>query len=210
MNDRLELWTAPAALVVISLMVAASVIATTGTHPIAMAMVVLLGVGLALITIDTGSHSMVLFTAAYLLMVLNLAVRRLEIDAPLTWTVLGLLVLASTDAMRLAFARRRRADVEAGVTVSAVRGFVVVAVCSLATGGVVVAIGDSTANASWLLVPLALVLAVFGVVALSVVMGRNPGQHDSRRWQPGERLLAPPRDASDDPSFTSSMPPPPR
>ncbi len=210
MNERLELYTSPAALVTISVMVAASVVGTIGNHPAGMAIVVLLGVALTLITIDTGSHSMLMFSAAFLVMVLALAVNLLGIDGPLPWTVVGLIVLAFADAMRLAFAGRRNAEVEPAVIGSVLVGFAMVAAGSLLTGGLVVVLSDSATNASWLLVPLALVMAVVGAVGLAVGMGRSPGVHDKRRWRPGERLLAPPREASDDPSFTTSLPPPPR
>lgn len=210
MSERLELYTTPAALVAIMMMVAASVVGTIGNHPAAMAMVVILGVAMTLITIDTGSHSMLMFSAAFLAMVLALAVSRLGIGGALPWTVVGLVLLGFADATRLAFAVRRDADVEPAVTVSVIVGLAVVSVGSLATGGLVAILDNSATNASWLLVPLALILAVIGVVGLAVAMGRAPGQYDKRRWQPGERLLAPPREASDDPSFGSSMPPPPR
>ncbi len=210
MSERLELYTSPAALVVISMMVAASVVGTVGNHPAAMAMVVILGVALTLITIDTGSHSMLMFSAAFLVMVLALAVNRLGIDGALPWTIVGLIVLAFADATRVAFAGRRDADVESAVVGSVFVGFAMVAAGSLLTGGLVVFLNNSATNASWLLVPLALVLAVVGAVGLAVAMGRSPGEHDRRRWRPGERLLAPPREASDDPSFTTSLPPPPR
>jgi hypothetical protein len=91
-----------------------------------------------------------------------------------------------------------------------ISGLVVVAVASALTAVVVAAVSDANTNAKWLLVPLALTLAVVGVVGLAVAVSRSPGQFDKRRWKPGERLMPPPRDASDDPSFKTSMPPPPR
>jgi hypothetical protein len=210
MTGRLEAYATVPAVVAVVIMVAGSVLATAGTHPVAVALVTSIGVILVLITIDTGSHSMTIFSGAFLMMALALAIGRLSLGGPLPWTIAALIVLGFADGIRLSFAQRRSGVVDRSVVGGVMIGSVLVAVGSMATGVAVLAVTESTANLSWMLVPLALLLAVVGAVGLAVTVSRSPGPFDKRRWRPGERLLAPARDASDDPSFPSSLPPPPR
>lgn len=210
MNRRLEAFSTGPALVAISIVVVTSIVATFGTHPIAMFFVALIGALLVMITIDTGGHSMAMFSGAFLLMALALAIGRLSLDGAVPWAAAGVVLLGFGDAVRLSFAQRRLGVVDAEVHRGVVVGLIAVAVASGFTAFVVAGLSDANSNVNWLLVPLALALAVVGVVGLAVAVSRSPGQFDKRRWKPGERLMPPPRDASDDPSFKTSTPPPPR
>lgn len=210
MSERWETFTAPAAVVAIAIMVVVSVLATFGTHPIATVAVVLIGVALVMITIDTGGHSMVIFSGAFLLMASALAIARMSVGGVVPWAIAGVVVLAFSDAVRLSFAERRSAMIEPAVVRSVVTGLVIVAAGSVGAGFAIGELATVGSNANWLLVPLALLLAVGGAVGLAVTAGRSPGPFDKRRWRPGERLASPPRNASDDPSFKTSVPPPPR
>ena len=210
MRERLEFYGNGPSLTAIAMMAAVSVMATLGTHPIAMLLVGVIGLSLVLITIDTGSHSMAVFSGGFLALALGLTFARWSLDGPVPWAVIGVVALAYGDAIRLSFAHRRSGVVDDAVTFGAALGLAIVTVGSLATATVVAALDSSTSNLNWLLVPIALVLAVVGLVGLAVAVSRSPGHYDKRRWRPGERLLAPPREASDDPSFKTSVPPPPR
>jgi len=209
-SERFTLFATGPAIVAIVMMIAASLAVTLGTSLVGMILVVLIGLALVLITLDTGSHSMAMFSGAFLLVSFALGIQRFAPGGVVPWTAAGVGVLAFADAIRLSFAQRRGGVVEADVTRGVGIGLGVVAAGSLATGAVVEALTQSTANVNWLIVPLALVLAVVGAVVLAVTVSKSPGQYDKRRWRPGERLLAPPREASDDPSFKSSVPPTPR
>lgn len=210
MSERWAIYTTPAASVAIALMVIVSVSATIGSHPAATAMVVLIGVALVMITIDTGGHSMLIFAGAFLLMAMALAIGRTSLDGPVPWVIAGVVVIAFSDAVRVSFAQRRAAVIEPTVVRGVLVGLAIVAVGSVGAGFAIDALGTIGSNANWLLVPLALLLTVAGAVVLVVAAGRSPGEFDKRRWRPGERLAAPARSASDDPSFKTSLPPPPR
>ncbi len=210
MKRRLEAFSTAPALAAILIVVVTSIVATLGTHPIGMFFVALIGALLVMITIETGGHSMAMFSGVFLLMALGLAINRLSLDGAVPWAMAGVILLAFGDAVRLSFAERRSGVVDGEVYRGVLLGLAVVAAGSALTAFVVALLSDANTNVNWLLVPLALVLAVVGIVGLALAVSRSPGQFDKRRWKPGERLMPPPRDASDDPSFKTSTPPPPR
>lgn len=207
--SRREMFSSPPALVAFAIMVVVSIVSTLGTHPIGTLMVVAIGVVLTMITIDTGGHSMLMFSGAFLLLALGLAIDRLEVGGALPWALAGVVMLAFADAVRLCFAERRDGLIEGKVYGSVLVGFGIVVLASGVTAAVVAGLSSVDTNANWLLVPLALALAVIGLVGLAIAVSRSPGQFDKRRWKPGERLMAPPRSADDDPSLKTSTPPPP-
>ncbi len=207
--SKREMFSSSAALVAFALMVVVSILGTLGTHPVGTLMVVAIGVVLTMITIDSGGHSMLMFSGGFLLLALGLAIGRLGLDGPVPWALAGVVVLAYADAVRLCFAQRRHGMVEAEVYRGVFVGLGIVVVGSGATAAAVGVLGSVGSNTNWLLVPLALVLATVGLVGLAIAVSRSPGQFDKRRWKPGERLMAPPRSASDDPSLKTSTPPPP-
>lgn len=204
-----EMFGSSPALVAIAMMVVVSILATLGVHPVGTLMVAAIGVTLTLITIDSGGHSMLVFSGAFLLFALALSFERLGLEGVVAWAGAGVIVLAYADAVRLCFALRRHGAIEGGVYQGVLVGLAIVTVGSMATAVAVEGLGRIDGNSSWLLVPLALVLAVIGVVGLAIAMSHSPGQFDKRRWKPGERLMAPPRSAADDPSLKTSVPPAP-
>lgn len=208
MNKR-EMFGSPPALVALAIMVVVSILATLGTNPIGTLMVALIGVVLTLITIDSGGHSMLVFSGVFLLFAMSLAFEQLGLDGAVPWAVAGLVVLFYADAIRLCFALRRHGEIEPEVYRGVFVGFGIVVGCSVAAAVAVGGLGSIGGNANWLIVPLALVLAVVGLVGLAIAVSQSPGQFDKRRWKPGERLMAPPRSASDDPSLKTSTPPAP-
>lgn len=206
---RREMFGSPEAMVALVITIIVCVASTMGVSLVAMAMVVFIGLALTWITIDTGGHSMLLFSGIFLLLAMGLSIERLELDGPVPWAVAGVVTLGYADAIRLCFAARRHGMIEPDVYLGVVQGFGLVAVSSLVVAVVLAGLADQATNANWLLVPLALVLAVIGLVGLAIAVSRSPGEHDKRRWNPGERLMPPPRAASDDPSLKTSSPHPP-
>lgn len=207
--SRREMFSSPSAMVALAIMAVASILATLGLHPIGTVLVVLIGVVLAMITIDTGGHAMLIMSGMFLLFTLGLATERLGVDGALPWALAGVVVLAYADAVRLCFAERRHGVIESEVYQGVLVGLLIVVVGSAVTAGVVAGLGSVGSNVNWLLVPLALALATIGLVGMAIAVSRSPGEFDKRRWKPGERLMAPPRSASDDPSLKTSTPPPP-
>jgi len=202
-----EMYSSWPAISAMAMMVVVSLLGTVGTHPVAMALTALIGVVLVIITIDTGGHSMLMFSAGFVLIALALTIQRMGLEGPLPWTAAALVSLLFADVVRMTFAERRSGVIESEVYQGVFGGFVVVAITSGVTIGLVAVLGSGSANGSWLLVPLALFLAVTGFVGLAIGVSKSPGLHDKRRWKPGERLMAPPRSAADDPSLKSSAPP---
>ena len=203
---RREMFGSPEAIVAMAVTAVVCVGSTLGVSWIGMVMVLVIGLALTWITIDTGGHSMLVFSGGFLLLPIGLAIQRLELDGAVPWAVAGLVVLAYADAVRLCFAARRRGVIEPAVYTGVVQGFGLVAISTVVVAVVLAALSERAANASWLVVPLALLLAVIGLVGLAIAVSRSPGEHDKRRWQPGERLMPPPRAASDDPSLRTSSP----
>lgn len=191
------------------IMALAAIFATLGTHPILMGFMVIIGVLLVMITIDTGGHSMLMLAAGYIMIALGLTIQRLELGGSMPWVASAVVSLLFADLLRLSFAERRHGVIEGDVYQGVFVGLAVVAVSSGVTIGLVAWLESSAANGNWLLVPLALALAVIGLVGLAIGVSKSPGQYDKRRWKPGERLMAPPRAASDDPSLKTSTPPAP-
>jgi len=208
MNKR-EMFSTVPAMSAIAIMTVVSVLGSIGTHPIGILMIALVGIVLTMITIDSGGHAMLMCSAVFLLFLVGLSIERLELSGAVPWAFAGVIALAYADAVRLTFAERRHGVIEPEVYQGVIVGLVIVVILSGATAAVVVGLGAASANASWLLVPLALVLAVVGLVGLAIAVSKSPGQFDKRRWKPGERLMAPPRSASDDPSLKTSSPPAP-
>lgn len=206
---RKELFGSPTAIVAFAFSAAASALPTLGSHPVATIMMIVIGLGLTAVTIDTGSHLMLIMTAAFLMFSLGFALADFGLNGAVPWALLGVAGLVYADIVRLCFAERRHGVIEGGVYQGIGVGVVIVGVGSAATAAALAGLSTVGANANWLLVPLALVLAVVGLVGLAIGVSRSPGQFDKRRWKPGERLTAPPRAASDDPSLKSSMPPAP-
>ena len=207
--SRREMFSSSAAMVAFAVMAVVSILATLGAHPVGTLMVLVIGVAMTMITIDSGGHSMLVFSGGFLLFALGLAIGRLGLDGPVPWAFAGVVVLAYADAVRLCFAMRRHGVVEVEVYRGVFVGLGIVVAGAGATAALVVGLGSVGSNANWLLVPLALVLATIGLVGLAIAVSRSPGQFDKRRWKPGERLMAPARSASDDPSLKTSTPPPP-
>lgn len=207
--NRKELFGSPTAIVAFVFAAAASALPTLGGPPLATVMLVIIGLGLTAVTIETGSHLMLVMAAAFLLFSLGFAMAEFDLDGALPWALLGVAGLVYSDIVRLCFAERRHGVIEGGVYQGIGVGLGIVVLGSGATAAALAGLSNVGANANWLLVPLALVLAVVGLVGLAIGVSRSPGQFDKRRWKPGERLTAPPRAASDDPSLKSSTPPAP-
>lgn len=206
---RREMFASPTAIFAFLITFVASALPTLGSPVLSTVLMVVVGLGLTAITIETGSHLMLLMASAFLLIAVGYAIAEWGLNGALPWASLGVVGLLYADTIRLCFAERRHGVIEGGVYQGIAVGLGIVVLGSGVTAAALTGLANVGTNANWLLVPLALLLAVVGLVGLAIGVSRSPGQFDKRRWKPGERLAAPPRAASDDPSLKSSTPPAP-
>jgi len=159
--------------------------------PALVAVIVALTIGLHLVTVDSGSFSLLWIATGWVLLMIVVASRSVLGDVdPLWFTVAGVTALAYNELIRLGHARRRNARVDRSIALSSAIGVGLaglLAVIGIGVSGPLAAV----AGRSWLWMPLA--VAVVAALAIAFVVGPTLGAPTAHkdRWKPGDRI--PPR-----------------
>ncbi len=168
---------------------------STGSWP-GVGLLAVFSVGLHLAAVDSGRHLLAWAATGWILALIGVAgVRTIGDLSPVAYTVAGSSALGYNELVRLSYARRRRATVDAAIYVQAALAIAIVAtvaVITIALAQPVAAGGDRT----WLWMPAAVGSILIVVAALLVVPTVRAPEAERSRWNPGERL--PPQPASDD------------
>ncbi len=155
---------------------------------------VVFGIGelLLYLTVRKGDHGFLALTAIYTLCVAWPALVVQDWGLPMSLVIAGASALFITDLVRLNFARRRDAVVDASLVTSTLLMTGAVTAMSLFSFSLVLGLADESGNRSWIWMPVisGLLLAVAGVAFFA--LSRSPAKSKTRNWKPGETMLPPP------------------
>ncbi len=161
--------------------------------------ILVIGLALTFMAISSGSHFAAVLATAYLMLPIALMLESATDQSPVGWAVAGVFFLGFLSCLQLTFATRRFGRVSDTVVANELAGLGVLGFASVVLAVLVSSLNATTLDLNWLLVPLTIGLLLVGGAGLAVAAASRTGEHDKRRWKPGERMIPPAIGAEDDP-----------
>lgn len=160
--------------------------------PLVVVSVVAVGLFLHAAAIETGNHGLLWLATSWVLLLVVVSAASIMDDAsPLAFTVASATALAHNETVRAGYARRRNAQVDRQVFVSAATGIGAAALVAIVGIGIAQPLADDP-DRTWLWMPVAVVVLALVAAAFTVVPARRSPEPDKRRWRPGDRIPPPP------------------
>jgi hypothetical protein len=166
-----------------------SVLAGVGVGPLlVVAILMAAGLWLHLASVETGNHTLLWMTSAWLLVLMIVAAEStLGGLSPLSYSIASFTVFGHNELVRLNYARRRGAEIDEEVYVASAIG--------VGTAGLVAVIGIGVAqplaeggDRSWLWMPAAAVVLIGVGSLLTLLPARRAPRASRQRWRPGDRI----------------------
>lgn len=152
-------------------------------------LLVVFSIGLHLATVDTGRHLLSWAATGWLLALIGVAGTRTFDDlSPLLYTIAGTTALSYSELVRLSYARRRNAKIDADIYLQAALGLAIVGTVAFITIALVQPVAAVEVERTWLWIPASVGAILLVIVSLLVLPTVRAPKAERARWQPGQRL----------------------
>lgn len=167
-----------------------AVVATLTTLPLPlMVLAVIVGVALHLAAVDSGNFVVLGAATGFVLLLIIASARSLLAEAdPLVYALAGSSALVHNETVRIGYARRRRAVVDAGARVASVVGIGLATLVAVIGIGVSEPLAETVGQRSWLWMPAAVGVVALVIIGFAVVPTIGAPDAAKERWRPGDRL----------------------